>query len=35
MLVDNFKKEINKSFKEVKENTAKQLEDLRGNTKIP
>ena len=29
MLVDNFKKEINNSLKEIQENTAKQVEVLK------
>ena len=35
MLVEDFKKGINNSLKEIQENTAKQVEDLRGSTKIP
>jgi uncharacterized protein with von Willebrand factor type A (vWA) domain len=32
MLVDNFKKEINNSLKEIQENTAKQVEALKEET---
>ena len=35
MLVEDFKKDINNSLKEIKDNTAKQLEDLKEETKIP
>jgi hypothetical protein len=35
MLVEDFKKGIKYSLKEIQENTAKQVEVLRGSTKIP
>ena len=35
MLVDNFKKEINNSLKEIQENTAKQVEGLKEEAKNP
>ena len=36
MLVEDFKKDINNSLKEIQENTAKQVEVLKEeNTKIP
>jgi hypothetical protein len=35
MLVKNFKKEINNSLKEIQENSAKQVEALKEETKIP
>ena len=35
MLIENFKKDINNSLKEILENTGKQLEALKEETKIP
>ena len=35
MVVEDFKKGINNSLKEIQENTAKQVEVLKRNTKIP
>jgi hypothetical protein len=35
MMIENFKKDINNSLKEIQENTGKQLEAPRGKTKIP
>ena len=35
MLIENFKKDINNSLKEIQENTGKQLEALKEETKIP
>jgi hypothetical protein len=35
MLVEDFKKDINNSLKEIQDNTAKQVEDLKEDTKIP
>ena len=35
MMVENFKKEINNSLKEIQENTGKQLEALKEETQTP
>ena len=35
MLVEDVKKDINNSFKEIQENTAQQVEVLKEETKIP
>jgi hypothetical protein len=34
MLVEDFKKDINNFLKELQENTGKQVETLKGKTKI-
>jgi hypothetical protein len=35
-MIEDFRKDINNSIKEIQENTGKQVEALkRGNTKIP
>jgi hypothetical protein len=34
-LVEDFNKDINNSFKDIQENTAKQVEVLKEETKIP
>jgi hypothetical protein len=35
MMIEDFKKDINHSLKEIQENTGKQVEVLKKNTKIP
>jgi hypothetical protein len=35
MMMEDFKKEINNSLKEIQENTGKQLEDLKRRYKNP
>ena len=35
MMTEDFKKDINNSLKEIQENTGKQLEALKEETKIP
>jgi hypothetical protein len=35
MMIEDFKKEINNSLKEIQENTSKQLEALKEETQIP
>lgn len=35
MMLEDFKNDINNSIKEIQDKTGKQVEALRGNTKIP
>jgi hypothetical protein len=35
MMIENFKKDINNSFKEMQENTGKQVEALKEETQKP